>query len=809
MPHRTDRPRRDLARDAAPSRFVRGRPPARGRALAVVGVASMLGIGAVVAQDAASEEAPCVVKVTLTDESGRPAPSGVAVMFEAPGVATLVQSVDTEGVTVFADVPCVPAHVNAGDARVLPNPGFSRWASSPTLPVPGVVTEVHITVPATVPVDVRVEDSRGRPASYGAVTAIRVGAARGESRISLGTPPLDGTLRAMLHPGTYLLEWRSMEHAPSSLGHPVPNRTAHLAQADLEVADTPVTVRLVVAGRERVDGRVVDEHGDPLGYVDVYAQSPGDGRLVGEARTEPAEGRFSLPFDDYPVRITPIDDARDVRFEPATIELVEPPDEPIVIRGHDRDGATIHGRVVDAETGEPIDRAVVRAFPDCETLEVDARFPDMATRPATTDTDEVGRFELRCNEKCGLKVAVARQPWIGTSEDLPVGSCGDDLLFELTLGNSITGTVRNERGRLVRRVPVALYFRHPDLAPPEDDTEPAMDEDRRIHNEAQWLESTRYRTWTRDRGTFEFEGLGPGLYRVAVVTDSPESAAGAGGIDDGREVAPPFVAVRAKATGTDRFPVDVEFEDAGGESETVDLRLEPAGGVCGEIRYEDESKPVLDRIEAYGVGEAEPAIVAKVGWVPRKGANRRCVGGLPAGDWEIRFGHPRNPHSAFASVWYPGEADRAFSVPVRVEGGKFSETGDVVVEPVGTLAVEFPEWDPESDGRPRIELWLPVEDAEDPEQRAWSEVAPANVGRAGGTSWWVFAAPVGTYAVRACRGVRSCDREDEVFAGEEVDVEVATITSAGLVSTGVGTEDDASRETAGAGPPPDSSDSSD
>lgn len=158
-------------------------------------------------------------------------------------------------------------------------------------------------------------------------------------------------------------------------------------------------------------------------------------------------------------------------------------------------GYRIGGRVVDAHSGAALARCVVQIVEVKQGRESrvvrsgeDGRFAfdGLALAKYRLSASKTGYLTQSYEQHDGFSTAIAVGP----------GLVSDNLVFPLTAGAILSGTVLDEAGEPVRQAQVKLY----------------RDED------AEGIRSTRQRavTMTDDRGAYELANLTPGAYFAAV-----------------------------------------------------------------------------------------------------------------------------------------------------------------------------------------------------------------------------------------------------------------------------------------------------
>lgn len=200
-----------------------------------------------------------------------------------------------------------------------------------------------------------------------------------------------------------------------------------LVERKLRVRSGMGEVRLVLETQARITGRVVGPDGAPIQRFEV------EGHFVDDE-----SGAFAYPFSKS--------GSKTLRFKAPGMVQVERTVE--VHEGVDRDlgevrmerGRRVTGRVVDAETGEPIALARV----EIEDLPQDAR----DTGPKTHDrerTRENGFFEFDHVASRPLALKVSRSGY--RTQSMALGSGAESVTVRLDAGATVEISVRDLEGR--------------------------------------------------------------------------------------------------------------------------------------------------------------------------------------------------------------------------------------------------------------------------------------------------------------------------------------------------------------------------
>jgi protocatechuate 3,4-dioxygenase beta subunit len=347
----------------------------------------------------------------------------------------------------------------------------------------------------------------------GTLVAPRTGALAGQV-VDAGGAPLAGA-RVQLdgqHPGGYSVGTATGPDGRYVLGH-VPPRPAllsatlegYLAASAAEPAEARLgetrpgpTLRLERA--PTIAGLVVDEAGAPLAGVRVWGWPVGSGR--GAGATTGADGRFvvHLPQDEpYSLEID-----RDPRFEPwggrTTSTTFEPGTADLRITL--KRAARMTVVVVDAATGAPVERFAVRT----------------GMRRAELGDHPDGRVEVAAEPGHERTLAVEAPGYVPTEVPVAFDEAGVPLqTVRLEPGARVTARAvlgdRPVAGARVTLGPAML----PNVPGAAIDPNDIFGES--WHSDVQG-EAARQRTdSTNADGRFEFSGLAPGTYRLALDDD--------------------------------------------------------------------------------------------------------------------------------------------------------------------------------------------------------------------------------------------------------------------------------------------------
>ena len=364
--------------------------------------------------------------------------------------------------------------------------------------------------------------------------------------------------------------------------------------------------RLELVKGVAITGRVVDPNGKPVADARVMATNAGAFAPMNpkhDSVTTDAKGQFTLPaVGQGTYRFV----ALHAKHPPSSTELVqldgttERSDVVIVMEM----GAILAGRVVDS-AGNAAPWATVRIGSDPKS---DAGRSSADTRQVVAAED--GTFRLEGIARKPL-AAIATSD-IATSElvrfDLRKARNKGDLLLTLDIGGLIAGTVVDETGEPLAELQVTAY---PDIAGGASIDEMA-------------LRGPAFAI-TDGGGVFAIKGLPDGAYRLWAA----------------RDVSGPSAFLRK---GTSARTGD----------EAVRIVLPADGGIEGQARFADGSKPELMTVSVTGA----------VGVPAAKGAFR--VDGLPAGSYDVTFRGPDFTEKVLRDV--------------TIEPGALKDLGDIELE---------------------------------------------------------------------------------------------------------------------------------
>lgn len=260
----------------------------------------------------------------------------------------------------------------------------------------------------------------------------------------------------------------------------------------------------------------------------------------------------------------------------------------------------------------------------------------------TFDADEHGRFSITLPSAGMWRVVGSARGYVTQAYDehqlyssgvvLTAASPVVDLRFQLSPEAVITGTVLDEAGEAVRNAQVSLL----ELNPPRPDS-------------VSEAERTRASTSTDDRGSYEFDGLQPGDYRIRVQAQVWYAVAAQQGpinTESGQHPVDPALDVAYPLTwypGTSDPTQAETLELHAGDLRQADFQLTPVPSVHLHIVPEanmdanGRRMPTYPMIERISSGEDNFVPVSM--HIDPQGTID--VGGLAPGEYEVRLQGPR------------------------------------------------------------------------------------------------------------------------------------------------------------------------
>lgn len=359
---------------------------------------------------------------------------------------------------------------------------------------------------------------------------------------------------------------------------------------DLVLAESEerfLTIRLEEA--QRLEGVVIDSGGFIIAGASVSARDTSGAWRRGSSAVD---GSFSIDgLAPGPVRLRArasgyLDkDIRDLDPSFGAIEVV-------LEASH-----SLRGVVIDAETGEPIRRASVRAESSSESASQRGGGRSSRNRGDSDRTNEDGEFELRGLLEGDWQVAVRADGFI--SQDvglfsLPLDDPNTYLIVEMQPGARIIGVVVDGAGVAVSRADVRAYLLVPEGDGEEGGNGGGARSSRRRPNS---------REFSGDDGRFALSGLTDGDYEVTVQHQEYQ----------------PWSTV-----------VTVKYLDP---SPDIRVLVEEGSVISGRVFLDDGSQPVVD-------GEGVGGVAAR-GTIDRyvavDGEGRYRIAGLPPGDYQLTY----------------------------------------------------------------------------------------------------------------------------------------------------------------------------
>lgn len=228
-------------------------------------------------------------------------------------------------------------------------------------------------------------------------------------------------------------------------------RDATLGETDLDLGEVVLTPGV------DIDGRVLDEAGDPVAEaaVQVAAQAGLLGGGAGDATSGP-DGRFVVA--DLPRQGEIWLEARGEGLVPAaSVRVALPPEGPVELRVER--ARSLGGRVVDAETAEPIPDAHVHSTPQRQWSQ---RGGGVAGGPLSwgeATTDENGEFLVEGLEPAVLEVTAVAEGWRSLTVEVtvPRHDQARPVTLPLERGLEIRGRVVDASESPVPGVPVRYW----------------------------------------------------------------------------------------------------------------------------------------------------------------------------------------------------------------------------------------------------------------------------------------------------------------------------------------------------------------
>lgn len=700
--------------------------------------------------------AACALDVSIATSDGSPPPAGLTIQAASEGgghrEAALLEGRSVVG---FEDLTCGAVQVvvvgaSTGAIGAVP---VVQGAGSVLLS-PGVRGGLTVAIPALQRLTVRVEDRAGEAVRDGMVSAWHVRDSSGEpSRNGIGTPDGAGIVSMFLERGRYQVRYRA--HGQRAVLEATVDGVPSGPEPVVDVASRPVEVVFKTSNAFVIVGAVRMADGAPLPRVAVDVYAGGAVRCAACARTD-AAGRFELGLAELPAELGVTEPSGRYVFDPSRVAVGEGDlGREVLFVASDAGARRLRGQVT--ADGAPVGGARVFGIPKCPA----------ESAPASpfgfVQSDDAGRFDVPCPEGCGLQLSVAPPSgsafsaarWEGTDDD-----CNREVQIALERGLEIRGRVRDAKRKPVEGLQLSL--------------------------EPQWR---RGGATTDTEGRFVFEGLSEGAHVVAV--------RGAPGVD-------------RVLTREDGSAPEVEVR-RGVDPEDLELRWVPGGRACVTILDPDGAEIPLRSLEAHRRGvDGSPWRSRTPRADLRDHPGELCVGPLPAGPYELFVGHLAEP---FVPVWWPGEPERRYALPVEVKAGETARLGPMTILPAGRIDVVLDgavptegaavEFDVRAVPQPREAEAQPSEEEPPP---PWVAFAPERVrrgderpsqgrGERPGAAlraairetrrgserseapadprerFRLWAVPVGHFDLRACAGPKGCDGGQVWCTAQPIDLE--------------------------------------
>jgi hypothetical protein len=327
---------------------------------------------------------------------------------------------------------------------------------------------------------VRVQNPDGEPVALGTVRVSRLSGApptvQSSQRSAVGP---DGRIDFSLYPGTYSVAWNAKDNikplkvmldgVPVS-GYPktvrltpprqppTPERRKEKTRI-VSVMVQEIGLEVTVTNRPRdalfvvedpadktVVGRIEDQSGSgvPDIRVDLYR---GEALSCGSCGSSDRSGRFEVVVREFPVRVAPRDRSDVFDFLPADIVVTGPTDSLRFLATPNRK-SKLRGRVVTADTEEPVSGASVRGQLSC-TKEPIIDYESMMT-------NDEGRFALKCRPECTYTLSAWERHYIPSDQVvIEPEACDERPTLTLEVGGVLHGVIRDSSGTPMSRLPLA------------------------------------------------------------------------------------------------------------------------------------------------------------------------------------------------------------------------------------------------------------------------------------------------------------------------------------------------------------------
>lgn len=562
---------------------------------------------------------------------------------------------------------------------------------------------LNVSVPAVRRVPCRVLDIEGKPVAGGIVepfprpdnssTTLAVG-----TRISA-----EGTGVLLLTDGKYRLTYQdenNFKEMPSRING-VTNDSEFVVVGSAELSVEYVVERpastLVIAGR------VVDPEGTGIADIDIersgarFGGTKADDNGSFEIRVRPTEKRVTLTAHDPQARWL---------FDPVAVEPRAAPERFSWV-ARPWPGPRLQGRVLAADTGEPIARVHIMTRLDC--------LEDPPGDLVSISTDAQGRFDMPCSEDCPATLDVypywSEGPVYFSEQEVPVpaGACGDSWAVRLERGSSVFGEVVDRHGHGVSGLRLKL-----------ERTDGGYG--------SEWT--------TGPDGSYSFHPLWRGHYSVRL----DEMITGG----DDR-----FFYLAAAENAVDPPPV-IEVGDV--QDVRVDLAVFRGGLLCAKgVETPEHGFPLpvtaLHVVRAGDPGSTPPGRIYDLRH--HRSADGGCTLGLPAGKWRFTATSYHLDRPLVVPGWFPtGESESPDSYAVTP--GRITFVDPLPGQPAGGVTIDLADHRFSRDDRPAVEVAPRVEGRD--EASPWVPVPPERVwiytDRETGRFRLMTVLPPGTYDLR-------------------------------------------------------------
>ncbi len=422
-------------------------------------------------------------------------------------------------------------------------PGFPAAVSGRVFAKDGAVLEVELALAAGAQLSLAVMDPKGAPIEGVAVEVFRVPSNIG----GLRSRPRDGGGPDAR--GATDLEGRvTLESVPVGQVRLALSRPGYVATTRTDIGVPPQGLDFGVITMNpgvTVRGTTVGPDGEPVAGAEV-AMSPGpEDAWFRASTTSDDDGSFSLPDLD------PVNEiylrARDkglVPEPPLKVEL--PPKGDIEVRMASE--RVIEGVVLGAEDGVPIAGAEIWASIEAMVGGMNRRVG--TGKPVTSGEDGSFRIGGLREGRAELRVTARGRRELEQTVVIPADADPEPVVVRLEQGLELSGRVETEAGEPVPGLEVQ-----------------AMGSSRRLVGRTVLMESSQ--TLTRQDGSFHFDDLGPGDYRLSATAIDGSSA---------------------------------EASVTAGQDDMVVLRLEAGETVSGVVTAEDGSPIAGAEVIVYGGG---------------------------------------------------------------------------------------------------------------------------------------------------------------------------------------------------------------